>query len=205
MNIVLLAGFTIIMAVLHPKKNAVEADDATIQPYHASPGQGGQEAVAPAQRWTAPPGSCSSSVRGVYYVAKFIITKGIMNIDLNTLNFTFSSWVCCFTAPPCLRGVRDRRPPARCTASSSVPFYAGIFGMINYSGLAQVLATLVREHLHEGHLSLDRVRVLVHPELLRALRRVEVLDRGAVHPSGRAAAGGGYPHGDQRRTPTATF
>jgi len=143
MNLILICTVPIIMALLLPKKNVVEIDDQLAASFVdvEEPAED-RSKLTPAQRWDRSPWLMTIiGLAGLYWAIKFFVTKGITNLDLNTLNFTFL-----------IIGMLLHRTPLaflesvkRATGTVygviiQFPFYAGIFGMINYSGLAKVIA-----------------------------------------------------------------
>jgi len=143
MNLVLICTVPFLMSFLHPKKNVVEIDDQLAASFvDIGEAKEDKSGLTPAQRWDRSPLLISIiGFAGLYWVIKFFYIKGIMNLDLNTLNFTFL-----------IIGILLHRTPMsfmesvkRATGTVfgviiQFPFYAGIFGMISYSGLAVVLA-----------------------------------------------------------------
>lgn len=99
-------------------------------------------ALTPAQKWDRSPILMwIIGLAGLIWVFNFFYTKGIANLDINTLNFTFI-----------ILGMLLQRSPYAFVDSVKrgvgtvygviiqFPFYAGIFGIISYSGLSKVIA-----------------------------------------------------------------
>ena len=142
MNLVLMLSIPFIFYLLLPR-NPVEADESIIKEFTEIPKPlVDKSALTPAQRWDrSPVFMWLAGLVGLFWVGKFFVTKGVANLDLNTLNFTFL-----------IIGILLHRTPAAFMesvrkAATTVfgviiqfPFYAGIFGMISYSGLAQIFA-----------------------------------------------------------------
>lgn len=146
MNIVLMVAMPFLLWLIMPKgSNVSEVTDDILAQY------GGQQenestvdrkSLPPAQRWDRSPVFVYIvGIAGLIWIINFFRTKGIVNLDLNSLNFTFL-----------ILGMMLQRTPhdyieAVKRATGNVygviiqfPFYAGIFGIINYSGLAKVIA-----------------------------------------------------------------
>ncbi|MFA7465338.1 MAG: TIGR00366 family protein [Syntrophales bacterium] len=142
MNLVLLVSIPFVFYLLLPK-NPVEADEKIIKEFtEAEKQQVDKSGMTPAQRWDrSPVFMWIVSLAGLFWVGKFFVTKGIVNLDLNTLNFTF------LVIGALLHGTPDSFMESVKRATGTVfgviiqfPFYAGIFGMISYSGLAKIFA-----------------------------------------------------------------
>jgi len=142
MNLVLMITIPVIFYLLLPK-NPVEADESIIQSFTESEKPVvDQSALTPAQRWDrSPVFMWIVGLAGLFWVGKFFVTKGVANLDLNTLNFTF------LFIGVMLHGTPIRFMDSVRRATNTVygviiqfPFYAGIFGMISYSGLAKIFA-----------------------------------------------------------------
>lgn len=144
MMFILLVTIPLVLLVLMPKKeHAVEIDDQTAASFQE--GDAAEEVpkgLTPAERWDRSPVlSIVVGLAGLFWIIKFFATKGVANLDLNTLNFTF------FILGVLLHG-NPRNFIAsvqRGTANAygviiQFPLYAGIFGMISFSGMAEIIA-----------------------------------------------------------------
>jgi len=143
MNLIVICTVPILMAIVLPKKNVVEIDDQLAASFvDVDETKEDKSKLTPAQRWDRSPWLITIiGIAGLYWVFKFFYTKGVMNLDLNTLNFTFLIIGILLHRTPMLFMESVKR--ATGTVFGVIiqfPFYAGIFGMINYSGLAQVIA-----------------------------------------------------------------
>jgi len=142
MNLVLLVSIPFIFYLLLPK-NPVEADESIIQEFTESAKPPvDKKALTPAQRWDrSPVFMWVAGLAGLFWVGKFLYTKGVANLDLNTLNFTFLIIGVLMHGTPA--AFMDSVKKAATTVFGVIiqfPFYAGIFGMISYSGLAKIFA-----------------------------------------------------------------
>lgn len=142
MNLVLLVSVPFVFYLLLPK-NPVEADENIIKEFtEAEKAQVDKSGMTPAQRWDrSPVFMWIVGLAGLFWVGKFFVTKGVFNLDLNTLNFTF------LVIGALLHGTPANFMESVKRATGTVfgviiqfPFYAGIFGMISYSGLAKIFA-----------------------------------------------------------------
>lgn len=142
LNLVLLCTIPVLMAILHPRKNVVEIDDQLAASFiDVEPEKEDKSKLALAQRWDRSPWLMTIvGLVGLYWVFKFFYIKGIMNLDLNTLNFTFLViGVILHRTPMSFMESVKRAVGTVYGVIIQFPFYAGIFGMISYSGLAQVI------------------------------------------------------------------
>lgn len=142
MNLILLVTIPLIFYLLLPK-HPVEADESIIRDFTETEEQQVVESVmTPAQRWDRSPIFMRIvGLVGLFWVGKFFVTKGIANLDLNTLNFTFLVMGVLLHGTPA--NFMDSVKRATTTVFGVIiqfPFYAGIFGMISYSGLAKIFA-----------------------------------------------------------------
>ncbi|MDI6880755.1 MAG: TIGR00366 family protein [Desulfitobacteriaceae bacterium] len=145
LQLLLIVTLPLLIFMLRPKAGeAVEIDPALAESFaqqHEEPGIE-PKSLVPAQRWErSPVFMWIIGLAGLVWVIKFFFTKGIANLDLNTLNFTF------IILGMLLQGTPHNFIESVKRATGTVygviiqfPFYAGIFGMISYSGLAKVIA-----------------------------------------------------------------
>lgn len=128
---------------LMPKKEkAVEIDDATYKEFtHVQPEEDKNQVLRPAERWER--SRVLLSVLGVgilIWVGKLLITQGVGKIDLNVINITFFGIGLLLHGTP-KSFVASVRQGVGTTFGVIIqfPLYAGIFGLISYSGLAHVI------------------------------------------------------------------
>jgi short-chain fatty acids transporter len=144
MNAVIFLTVPFVILMIAPKKErAVEIDDATAASF-APPVEppADKKTMPPAERWDRSiilP--LVIGLGGVFWIVKFFVTKGVTGLDLNTLNFLF------LILGLLLHGSAKSFVASVQRGTSTVygviiqfPLYAGIFGMIQNSGLAHVLA-----------------------------------------------------------------
>lgn len=146
MNIIIFLTVPFIIWAMMPKKeHSLEASDeivASFQEAEADAVRESKESLTPAERWDRSPVlPIIVAIAGLFWVVKFFTTKGIANLDLNTLNFTF------FMLGLILHGTPKSFIASVQKGTATVygviiqfPLYAGIFGMISYSGLAEIIA-----------------------------------------------------------------
>jgi len=133
----------LLFVLLLPKKeNAVEIDDATYQEFtYLQPEADKNEVLRPAERWERSKVLLSLIGAGILlWVVKFIVINGMGKLDLNVINFAF------FGVGMLLHGtprsfVASVKQGVGTTSGVIIqfPLYAGIFGLISYSGLAHVI------------------------------------------------------------------
>ena len=133
----------VLLAVMPRSERSVEIDNATVESFAMGELQDDSEKkYTPAERWDRSPLlPLIISCAGIIWAGHFFYTKGVGKLDLNTLNFIFL-----------ILGLLLQRTPRNFIASVQrgtgtvygviiqFPLYAGIFGMISYSGLAEVIA-----------------------------------------------------------------
>ena len=142
MNIFLLITVPLVMAALMPK-NAVEASDEIVASFsEREEVEKDKSMLTPAERWDrSPVFTYIIGLAGLFWVLKFFYYKGIMNLDLNTLNFAFLVvGILLHKSPTAFIASVKRAAMTVFGVIIQFPFYAGIFGIINFSGLAKVLA-----------------------------------------------------------------
>lgn len=142
MNVVLIISIPVIFYLFLPK-NPVEADENLIQEFtETAKPPVDKKALTPAQRWDRSPVLMwIVGLAGLFWVGKFFYTKGITNLNLDILNFTFLVIGALLHGTPA--DFMDSVKKATGTVYGVIiqfPFYAGIFGMISYSGLAEIIA-----------------------------------------------------------------
>ncbi len=146
LNIILIILVPLLLCKLHPnKENAVEIDDATYERFLEleKEKEVDKSTLTPAQRWDRSPVLMTViGLAGLYWVIKFWLTKGIFQLDINALNFMFIIFAVLLHRTPhsFIESVKN----ATATVYGVIiqfPFYAGIFGMISFSGLAEIIAS----------------------------------------------------------------
>jgi len=133
----------ILLAALPSKEHAVEATDEMVKLFTAGDKEPeNNKEMTPAQRWDRSPVLVLIvGLAGLGWVLHFIWTKGIGKLDLNTLNFAFFVLGLLLHRTP--RSFVDSVQRGTSTVYGVIiqfPLHAGIFGMISYSGLAEIIA-----------------------------------------------------------------
>jgi len=136
----------IMLAAMPSKEKSVEIDDATVALF----GGGGPvtesadeiSELTPAERWDRSPVLIVIvSLVGLAWVANFIYANGVGRLDLNIVNFTFFMLgLLLHRSPRNFVGAVQRGTGTASGVIMQFPMYAGIFGMISYSGLAETIA-----------------------------------------------------------------
>lgn len=145
----LLVSIAVLIRMMMPRPgNAVEAPEEIIEAFEAESHARTEKVVidknhlTPSEKWDRSPiFMFIIGFAGLYWVIKTLATKGITGLDLNTLNFAFLSLGILLHRTP--RTFLDSVQKATSSVYGVIiqfPFYAGIFGMISYSGLTEVLA-----------------------------------------------------------------
>ncbi len=141
--IILITSPFIMLAVAPAKEHAVEISPELAKefaPQEIPPAK--DAARTPAERWDRSPLlPVLIAVFGVFWFGRFIAAKGIGSLDLNTLNFIF------FMLGLLLHGSANSFMASVQRGVATVggvivqfPLYAGIFGIISFSGLATIIA-----------------------------------------------------------------
>lgn len=133
----------ILLIVLLPKKeNAVELSEATCKEFsYVPPKPADTASLRPAERWERSRFlSTLIALVMLVWVVKFFITNGVSKLDLNVINFSF------FALGLLLHGtphsfIASVKQGVNTTFGVIIqfPMYAGIFGIISFSGLAGVI------------------------------------------------------------------
>ena len=133
----------VLVAIAPGKEHAVEIDNATAASFIAPPEEPiSKKNMTPAERWdrswVLP---LLISAAGLFWVGKTFYAKGAAALDLNTLNFLF------IILGLLLHGSTKSYIESVQRGTATVygviiqfPLYAGIFGMISFSGLAEIIA-----------------------------------------------------------------
>lgn len=145
-NLILIIGLPLIMVLIMPaKEDSVEISDAMAEEILAASkeAQGEDKAkMTPAQRWDRSPIlPIIIGIAGLFWIGDFLVTKGIGKLDLNTLNFIFLilGLLLHGSAHSFMSSVQ-RGVTTVGGVIVQFPLYAGIFGIIQNSGLAHVIA-----------------------------------------------------------------
>ncbi len=142
-ELLILAVFVIMfMLMMPPKHKVVEIDDSLIEEFTAEIPEVKKDGRTPAQMLDT---SCALpwiiAVMGIIWAVRFFGAKGFAGLDLNTLNFLML-----------MLGMILHKSPYSFVASVGrgvgmvggviiqFPFYAGIFGIIQNSGLSGIIA-----------------------------------------------------------------
>jgi len=142
-NLVLLVTIPIILLAIAPKKeHAVEVDDATAAIFVPPPDPPiDKKSLPPAERldrsFVLP---ILIGAAGVFGCAKLFGAKGIAALDLNTLNFLLLmvGLILHGNSKSFIESVQ-RGTATVYGVIIQFPLYAGIFGMISFSGLAEII------------------------------------------------------------------
>lgn len=128
--------------LLPKKENAAEIDDTTYQEFtYVQPEGDKNETLRPAERWERSKVLLSLMGAGMLlWVVKFIVIQGIGKLDLNVINFAFFGLGLLLHGTP-RSFVASVKQGVGTTFGVIIqfPLYAGIFGLISYSGLAHVI------------------------------------------------------------------
>lgn len=133
----------IMLAAMPRKEHAVEATDKMVELFTA--GEAPEEKrtdYTPAEKWDRSPVLVLIvGLAGLGWVINFIWTQGIGKLDLNTLNFTFFILgLLLHGTPRSFVGSVQRGTSTVYGVIIQFPLYAGIFGIISFSGLAEIIA-----------------------------------------------------------------
>lgn len=145
LNIIFLITAPFLLSRLHPNKNkSVELDEETYQRFLEleKEEEVDRSTLPPAKRWDRSPVLMTViGLAGLYWVIKFWLTKGIFQLDIDSLNFMFIIFAILLHRTPhsFIESVKNATGSAY-GVIIQFPFYAGIFGMISFSGLAEVIA-----------------------------------------------------------------
>ena len=145
LNVIIWLGVALVMVFTMPsEKDAVEISDEMANEILASSKVVKEDvsSLTPAQKmdrsrvfpWLI-------GLAGAIWIGKFLITKGIGNLDLNTLNFIFviAGILLHGSAKEYMASI-NRGVGMISGVVVQFPFYAGIFGLIQQSGLAHIIA-----------------------------------------------------------------
>ncbi|MDR3591728.1 MAG: TIGR00366 family protein [Negativicutes bacterium] len=133
----------ILLAAMPRKEHAVEATDEMVKLFSAGdPEDNPTKELTQAEKWDRSPVLVLIiGLAGLAWVINFIWTQGIGKLDLNTLNFTFLVLgLLLHRTPRSFVGSVQRGTSTVHGVIIQFPLYAGIFGMISYSGLAEIIA-----------------------------------------------------------------
>jgi short-chain fatty acids transporter len=142
-NVVLLITLPLVILAITPRKeHAVEIDDATAAAFMPPPEAPADKNMPPAERldrsFILP---VVIGAAGVYGVSTLFSAKGMAALDLNTLNFIFLMLGLILHGNS--KSFVDSVQRGTTTVFGVIiqfPLYAGIFGMISFSGLSEIIA-----------------------------------------------------------------
>lgn len=141
---VLFITLPLVMLALMPKQeHSVEIDEATAAAFSAGePADDPNKQYTPAERWDRSPVlQMALGFIGLYWIGDFFVTKGIAKMDLNTLNFIFLIFgMLLHRTPRSFVSSVQRGTTTVYGVILQFPLYAGIFGIISFSGLAGIIA-----------------------------------------------------------------
>jgi short-chain fatty acids transporter len=128
---------------LMPKKeNAIELDDATYQEFtYVPPTDDATKDLRPAERWERSKFLLTLLGLGILvWVVKFIVTQGFGKLDLNVINFAFFGLGMILHGTP-RSFIASVKQGVGTTFGVIIqfPLYAGIYGLISFSGLAATI------------------------------------------------------------------
>jgi len=132
----------ILFTVLMPKKEkAVEISDADYKEFTHVPETAARDDLRPAERWER--SRILLTVIGIailIWVVRFVANNGVAKIDLNVINFTFFGLGMALHGSP-QSFIASVKQGVNTTFGVIIqfPLYAGIFGIISYSGLASII------------------------------------------------------------------
>jgi short-chain fatty acids transporter len=123
------------------KETAVEMDDATFSEFTATLPQEDEKTLRPAERWERSKILQSILALGMLvWVGNYIYTKGIGKLDLNSINFAFLGLsLILHGSPRSFTASLKKGVTTTFGVMVQFPMYAGIFGMISSSGLAEMI------------------------------------------------------------------
>ena len=132
----------VFLAMMPKKENSVEIDEETLA-ILAPPAKPDVPAATlmPAEKWDRSPYlQMFLALIGVFWIGKFLVTKGVGQLDLNTLNFIFLILAMLLhRTPKNLAASVQRGTGTVYGVILQFPLYAGIFGIISNSGLAGII------------------------------------------------------------------
>lgn len=133
----------LLFLLLMPKKeNVVEIDDATYNEFsQKQAASSNEEDLRPAEKWERSKVLLSLIGAAILiWVGRFLVLNGTGKIDLNIINFTFLGLGMILHGSP-HRFIASVKSGVGTTYGVLIqfPFYAGIFGIITNSGLANVI------------------------------------------------------------------
>ncbi len=133
----------VLLAMMPKREHSVPLDDATVEEFSRAEAQAGSDKpMRPAERWDRSIWlQTLVAIGGLIWVAKYIMTKGVGQMNLDTLNFIFL-FIGLFLhgSPHSFIASVKKAVPSVYGIIIQFPMYAGIFGMIMHSGLAGILA-----------------------------------------------------------------
>ncbi|HVO85351.1 MAG TPA: TIGR00366 family protein [Syntrophobacteria bacterium] len=139
-----LVFLTILGPLMHPKKGEeVEADPALVQEAtFESPAKPGPEKLTPALRIEhSPIINLIVGITGIIWLIWYFSEKGWAGINLDVVNFAFLMvGVLLHWTPASFLKAAFEGGTFIWGVAVQFPFYAGIFGIIRFSGLAEVMA-----------------------------------------------------------------
>lgn len=132
----------VLLAVMPSKETSVEINSEVAAAMERSAREvESKKEYTPAERWDRSPVLIVIvSLAGLAWVGHFIYTKGLAKLDLNTLNFAFFMLgLLLHRSPNSFVGSVQRGTGTVYGVIIQFPMYAGIFGMISYSGLSEII------------------------------------------------------------------
>ena len=140
--LILYIGLPIIMLAVKPhKKDSVEISEATVKEFSMVPVEINKEKLRPAERLERSRLLLPIIALGILVsVGNFVWLNGIGRLDLNTLNFAFLGFAMLLhgSSHSFIASV-SKGVTTTTGIIIQFPLYAGIFGMISNSGLAQII------------------------------------------------------------------
>ncbi|MFW5419651.1 short-chain fatty acid transporter [Nocardiopsis sp. CNT-189] len=141
----MLIGAPLLLMSMHPAREDAEeigAEDEGAAPAGAAPAKAARRALSPAQRLMhSRVPVLVVLVAGLVHIVPAIIGNGLVGLDLNLLNFVFL--IAGLGLHGTLAGYAAAAAEGAKSAASVIvqfPFYAGIMGIMEHSGLLEVVA-----------------------------------------------------------------
>lgn len=142
--LILFITIPILMVLVMPKpENSTPISDELIAEFsQVKRDHESDQPLRPAERWDRSKFlQMLVALGGMFWIGKYIIANGIGKLDLNTLNFIlFMFGMFLHGSPHSFIDSVKRAVPSTYGIIIQFPLYAGIFGMISYSGLAGIIA-----------------------------------------------------------------
>ncbi len=133
----------ILLFIMPKKEHSTPIDDSLVKEFSLVDSSGAEDRpLRPAERWDRSRVlQTIVALGGLFWIGKYIIANGIGNLNLDTLNFIFFFiGLLLHGSPQSFVSSVKKAVPAVYGIIIQFPMYAGIFGMISFSGLAGIIA-----------------------------------------------------------------